>query len=65
MPRSRREPVDAVHELREGRAVLGAPLVREAHQLPQQLALGAARRAVVDEREEPWAIGANKIRKPC
>ena len=52
-PRSRRgQPAHAVHELREGRAVLGAPLVREAHQgLPQQLALGAARRAVVDEWE--------------
>ena len=57
MPRSRREPIDAVHKLREGRAVRGAPLVRKAHQLPQQLALGAARRAVVDEWEEPWTIG--------
>ena len=27
MPRSRREPVDAVHELREGRAVLGRSLL--------------------------------------
>ncbi len=60
MPRSRREPVDAVHELREGRAVLGAPLVREAHQLPQQLALGAARRAVVHvpSRHVPRLSGA-------
>lgn len=50
------EPIEAIQQLREGRASLGPRLVREADQAPQEVPRGRVLGPGRDAGQEPRAI---------